>query len=91
VASSCQSAVHDPYHLGEHWMDDHIQNELGTDLQLGWADSPAGGAAAAGHTLLRGSQEEAAGRMRRTLGEAVQRLATRYAQEQMPVSGQTQA
>jgi hypothetical protein len=34
-ASFCQSSAHGPPHLGAHWMDDHIQNELGTDLQLG--------------------------------------------------------
>jgi hypothetical protein len=34
-ASFYQSTVHGRSHLGAHWMDDHIQNELGTDLQLG--------------------------------------------------------
>jgi hypothetical protein len=33
--SFCQSSAHGLPHLGAHWMDDHIRNELGTDLQLG--------------------------------------------------------
>jgi hypothetical protein len=89
-ASFCQSSAHDLPHLGVHWMDDHIQNELGTDLQLGSADSPADAAAAA-HMLPHGSQEGAAGHMRRTWGAAVRRLAIRCVQEQKPVSAQTQA
>jgi hypothetical protein len=70
---------------------DHIQNELGTDLQWGSADSPAGEAAAAGHMLRHGSQVEAAGHMRRTWAVAAQHPAKRCVQEQKPESAQRQA
>jgi hypothetical protein len=69
---------------------DHILNELDTDLQLGSASSPAGGAAA-GHMLRRGSQEGAAGHMRRTWAVAARHPARQCVQEQKPVSAQTQA
>jgi hypothetical protein len=83
-ASSCHSADHGLPHVGKHWVN-HIQNELGTDLQLGWADTAAA-AEAAGHTLPHGSQEEAAGHMRHTWAVAARHPAKRYAQEQKPAS-----
>jgi hypothetical protein len=83
-ASSCQSSARGLPHLGEHCVD-QIQNELDTDLQLGWADNPAG-AAEAGHMLPHGSQEEAAGRMRHTWAVAAPHLAKPYGREQKLVS-----
>lgn len=50
-ASSCQPWRHGLPHLVKHLVD-HIQNELGTDLQLGWADIAAD--APAGHRAHHG-------------------------------------
>lgn len=89
-ASSCHAADHGFPHLEEHW-GSQIQNELGTDLQWGWADTAAGGAAAAGHMLRRGSLVGAAGHRRRTWAGAGRRRARQCGQERKPVSARTRA
>jgi hypothetical protein len=83
-ASSCQSAAHDRPHLGEHRVD-QIQNELDTDLQLGWADNPAG-AAGAGHRLPHGSLGEAVDHRRHTWAVAARHPAKPCEREQKPAS-----
>jgi hypothetical protein len=84
-ASSCHSADHGLPHLGERQVD-HSQNELGTDLQLGSADTAAA-AGVVGRRLPHGLQEEVAGRTRRTWAGAGRHPARRCAQGQKPASG----
>lgn len=72
---------------------DHIQSELGTDLQWGWADIAAVGeaaalllggvaaVAAAGHKVRHGLQEAEVDHMRHTWGEAVPHRARQCEQE----------
>jgi hypothetical protein len=74
-ASSCHSA-HGLPPLEKHWADCSL-DKLGTNLQLGLADTAAGGAA--GHRPRRGSQAEAVARTRRTWAAADRRLARRCA------------
>jgi hypothetical protein len=88
-ASSCHSAAHDHPHLGEHQVD-HSQNELGTDLQLGWADTAAA-AEGVGHRRPHGLQAEVAVRTRHTWAAAVRHPARRCVPGQTPVSGRRRA
>jgi hypothetical protein len=71
-ASSCHSAAHGLPHHAKHWTDRTL-DKLGTNLQWGWADTAAGGAA--GRRPRRGSPAEGAARRHHTLAAAVQRPA----------------